>query len=86
MAGALGLKLSGPRVYHGALTDEDWIGEGREEASAADIRRALGVYKTACTLQIAALGRPRLPHLANLSRRSTSICASRWSASASSVL
>ena len=56
MAGALGLKLSGPRVYHGALTDEDWIGEGREEATAADIRRALGVYKTACTLQIAALG------------------------------
>ena len=56
MAGALGLKLSGPRVYHGALTDEEWIGEGREEASAADIRRALGVYKTACTLQIAALG------------------------------
>ena len=56
MAGALGLKLSGPRVYHGALTDEDWIGEGREEASAADIRRALGVYKIACTLQIAALG------------------------------
>jgi adenosylcobinamide-phosphate synthase len=56
MAGALGLKLSGPRVYHGALTEEGWIGEGREEASAADIRRALGVYKTACTLQIAALG------------------------------
>jgi adenosylcobinamide-phosphate synthase len=56
MAGALGLKLSGPRVYHGALTDEEWIGEGREEASAADIRRALGVYKIACTLQIAALG------------------------------
>jgi adenosylcobinamide-phosphate synthase len=56
MAGALGLKLSGPRVYHGALTEDDWIGEGREEASAADIRRALGVYKTACTLQIAALG------------------------------
>jgi adenosylcobinamide-phosphate synthase len=56
MAGALGLKLSGPRVYHGALTDEDWIGEGREEVSPADIRRALGVYKTACTLQIAALG------------------------------
>jgi adenosylcobinamide-phosphate synthase len=56
MAGALGLKLSGPRSYHGALVEEGWIGEGREEASAADIRRALGVYKTACTLQIAALG------------------------------
>jgi adenosylcobinamide-phosphate synthase len=56
MAGALGLKLSGPRSYHGALTEEGWIGEGREEATAADIRRALGVYKTACILQIAALG------------------------------
>jgi adenosylcobinamide-phosphate synthase len=56
MAGALGLKLSGPRSYHGALTEEGWIGEGREDASAADIRRALGVYKTACTLQISALG------------------------------
>ena len=56
MAGALGLKLSGPRVYHGALTEDEWIGEGGAEATAADIRRALGVYKTACTLQIAALG------------------------------
>jgi adenosylcobinamide-phosphate synthase len=55
MAGALDVKLSGPRFYHGALTEEAWIGEGREEASAADIRRALGLYKTACTLQIAAL-------------------------------
>ncbi|HEU0017364.1 MAG TPA: adenosylcobinamide-phosphate synthase CbiB [Methyloceanibacter sp.] len=56
MAGALGLKLSGPRVYHGALTDDEWIGEGREEANSADIRRALGLYKTACTVQIVALG------------------------------
>jgi adenosylcobinamide-phosphate synthase len=55
MAGALGLKLSGPRVYHGALTEEGWIGEGREEATATDIRRALSLYKTACTLQIATL-------------------------------
>jgi adenosylcobinamide-phosphate synthase len=56
MAGALGLKLSGPRVYHGALTDDEWIGEGREEANSDDIRRALGLYKTACTVQIVALG------------------------------
>jgi adenosylcobinamide-phosphate synthase len=56
MAGALGLKLSGPRVYHGALTADEWIGEGRSEVTAADIRRALGLYKTACTVQIAALG------------------------------
>jgi len=56
MAGALGLKLSGPRVYHGALTEDEWIGEGREEANSADIRRALGLYKTACTVQIVGLG------------------------------
>jgi adenosylcobinamide-phosphate synthase len=56
MAGALNLKLSGPRAYHGALTEDTWIGDGRSEASAADIRRALGLYKTACTVQIAALG------------------------------
>ena len=56
MAGALGLKLSGPRVYHGALTDDEWIGDGREEANSTDIRRALGLYKTACTVQIVALG------------------------------
>ena len=56
MAGALSVKLSGPRSYHGALTEEGWIGEGREDVSAADIRRALGVYKTACTLQIFAFG------------------------------
>jgi adenosylcobinamide-phosphate synthase len=56
MAGALGLKLSGPRVYHGAPTGDEWIGEGREEANSADIRRALALYKTACTVQIVALG------------------------------
>ena len=56
MAGALDLRISGPRVYHGALTDDEWIGEGRAEATAADIRRALALYKTACTVQIVALG------------------------------
>jgi adenosylcobinamide-phosphate synthase len=56
MAGALGLKLSGPRSYHGALSEDQWIGEGRSEANSTDIRRALALYKTACTVQIAALG------------------------------
>jgi adenosylcobinamide-phosphate synthase len=56
MAGALGLKLSGPRSYHGALTEDDWIGEGQAEANSADIRRALALYKTACTVQVAVLG------------------------------
>jgi adenosylcobinamide-phosphate synthase len=56
MAGALALRLSGPRSYHAELTEDEWIGEGRVEANASDIRRALSLYKTACTVQIAALG------------------------------
>jgi adenosylcobinamide-phosphate synthase len=55
IAGALALRLSGPRAYHGELTEDEWIGEGRAEANASDIRRALSLYQTACTVQIAAL-------------------------------
>jgi adenosylcobinamide-phosphate synthase len=56
MAGALHLKLAGPRSYHGTITADAWIGEGCSEATAADIRRALGLYRTACAVQIAVLG------------------------------
>ncbi len=55
MAGGLGLKLSGPRSYHGEEIAEPWIGEGRAEATQADIRRALKLYRTACGLEIGAL-------------------------------
>jgi adenosylcobinamide-phosphate synthase len=41
VAGALGLSLAGPRVYGGALVDDAFMGDGRREAEAADIRRAL---------------------------------------------
>ena len=54
-AGALGLKLAGPRAYHGAMIDEPWIGGGRSKAGPAEIRRALALYRTACVLQIGAL-------------------------------
>jgi adenosylcobinamide-phosphate synthase len=56
MAGALGVQLGGPRAYHGELGDDAWIGMGRAEATAADIRRALRLYRTACALQIAMYG------------------------------
>jgi adenosylcobinamide-phosphate synthase len=56
MAGALGLKLAGPRAYHGRLTQDAWIGCGRSEATVADIRRALSLYQTACAVQIASYG------------------------------
>lgn len=50
MAGALGLKLAGPVAYDGLSHDKPWIGTGRAQANAADLRRALGLYVRACLL------------------------------------
>ena len=51
MAGALGLKLAGPRVYGTELTQDAFMGAGRAEATAADIRRALHLYRRALMVQ-----------------------------------
>ncbi|CAN7619820.1 adenosylcobinamide-phosphate synthase CbiB [Bosea sp. LjRoot90] len=48
MAGALGLRLAGPRVYGSVRVEDGWMGDGRAEATAADIRRALTLYRRAC--------------------------------------
>lgn len=53
MAGALGLMLAGPRVYDGRLLEDHWMGDGRTDAGPEDIRRALKLYRTACTIQAA---------------------------------
>lgn len=53
MAGALGLSLGGPRSYEGAPSDGAWMGEGRREANAGDIRAALELYSRADGLLIA---------------------------------
>ncbi len=50
MAGALGLRLGGPVSYDGEPTNRPWFGEGRDLEGAADIARALGVYRRACAL------------------------------------
>jgi adenosylcobinamide-phosphate synthase len=51
MAGSLGLRLAGPRVYHGEVVADAWMGDGRAEADAGDVRRALRLYRTACVIQ-----------------------------------
>ncbi len=51
MAGALGLKLAGPRVYGTELTQDAFMGAGRAEATAADIRNALRLYRLALMVQ-----------------------------------
>ncbi len=52
MAGALGLRLAGPRVYGGVRVDDAWMGDGRQAATSADIGRALSLYGTARVLLI----------------------------------
>jgi len=53
MAGALGLRLAGPRVYGDVRVEDRWMGDGRAEANAEDIDRALALYRTACGLLFA---------------------------------
>jgi adenosylcobinamide-phosphate synthase len=55
MAGALGVRLMGPRTYDGELVNNEWMGDGRVFARISDIRTALRLYRTACGLQLGAL-------------------------------
>jgi len=56
MAGALDLSLAGPRQYGGERVEDAWIGEGSEDAGAAEIRRALGLFVVACIIEAALIG------------------------------
>jgi adenosylcobinamide-phosphate synthase len=47
MAGALGVRLSGPRIYHGSIADEPWLNEAARDPHAADIAQALAIYARA---------------------------------------
>ena len=55
MAGALGFRLAGPRVYHGQMGQYAWIGDGRAELGPDDIDAALRLYRLACALQWGAI-------------------------------
>ncbi len=55
MAGALGLKLAGPRSYGGVAVPDAYMGDGRADASSGDIRRALTLAKTAWLVMFAAI-------------------------------
>ncbi len=50
MAGALGLRLNGPRVYGDQRVGDAWMGDGPSAATPDDIGRALALYRTACVL------------------------------------
>ena len=44
MAGALGVRLSGPRVYGDGLSHEPWVNAGARDPQADDIARGLTLY------------------------------------------
>ncbi len=50
LAGALGVRLSGPRVYDGERTNEPWVNDGAPDPSAMDLGRGLVLYLKSITL------------------------------------
>lgn len=50
MAGALGVRLSGPRVYADRVADEPWLNGAAPDPGPADLGRALALYLRAMGL------------------------------------
>jgi adenosylcobinamide-phosphate synthase len=50
MAGALGVRLCGPRSYHGVLADEPWLNASARDPAAADLISGLKLYRRAMLL------------------------------------
>lgn len=55
MAGALGVRLSGPRIYGDRVADEPWLNAGAPDPDAGAIDEALGLYLRATALAGACL-------------------------------
>ena len=47
MAGALSIRLSGPRAYDGIFNDEAWVNDGAPDPSPVDLGRGLNLYLAA---------------------------------------
>ncbi len=50
LAGALNIRLSGPRVYHDHIANEPWLNSNAPDPSPQDIARGLSLYRRAMTL------------------------------------
>ena len=55
MAGALGVRLAGPRIYGNQRVDDAFMGHPGREANAAEIYRSLRIFRSACMIQCALL-------------------------------
>jgi adenosylcobinamide-phosphate synthase len=50
MAGALGIRLSGPRSYHGNVTAEPWLNQAARDPLPTDVWHGLTLYVRAMLL------------------------------------
>lgn len=50
MAGALNIRLSGPRIYEGKIAPERWVNAGGDDPTSIDLRRGLALYLRAMIL------------------------------------
>jgi adenosylcobinamide-phosphate synthase len=55
MAGALGLKLNGPKTYGTARVDDAYMGDGRRDVTGEDVYSALRLAATAWAIMVALL-------------------------------
>lgn len=55
MAGALRLRLAGPRLYKGMRVDDAWMGDGTPDATVTDLDRGLVLYRRACLILVGVL-------------------------------
>ena len=64
MAGALGIRLSGPRQYDGRQVAEPWIGDGLAEPGRRDIERGLALFVGACAVHFCLIASAAIMHTA----------------------
>ncbi|MFD1342063.1 adenosylcobinamide-phosphate synthase CbiB [Litorisediminicola beolgyonensis] len=55
LAGGLGVRLSGPRLYAEGVADEPWLNGDAADPTPEDLSRGLGLYRRAVLLWLAAL-------------------------------
>jgi adenosylcobinamide-phosphate synthase len=55
-AGALGIRLCGPRTYGGVASVAHWIGAGRAEVTATDVRRSLDLLWLSWAVMVLLVG------------------------------
>ena len=56
MAGALHVRLSGPRRYESRMSDDPWLNAGRPDPRTPDIARGLALYRKALAASAVLLG------------------------------